>query len=339
MILWKEGPERSDRVVVLKKLGVTGAALLAVGSVILSFVHYYGRVRPDRLLSAGEIELKRMAAGASSESVLLTAEGPGNAAAHYVMALNSYATRRIPYLKNRGFKAFVKEPPVTQQEIRELEHGALRARCDFFEMRNGKPVFTLIKGGKGPWKFRRAEDPSEPRPYYTPLRLLLVGILYQAADLTRAGRHADSAWLYRLVARVGAHILQRPGCLLDFELGLEMQVKAMRGLENSVALGGDTDGRQVALYRRAVEQLGERFRRKYGQLDNPEAAALIAMKDEDPMWRIEAVASLRDQQAYHSLGILERRAINASIAHAEIGRAPKAKSAGRIASAKTATKN
>ena len=46
----------------------------------------------------------------------------------------------------------------------------------------------------------------------------------------------------------------------------------------------------IALYRAAVEDLGDRFRRKYGQLDNPEAAAIIACKDEDPAWRIEAAA-------------------------------------------------
>src|SRR5688572_9193346 len=102
MILWKEGSERAERVVVLKKLGLTGAVLAAIGAVILSVVHFHGRVRPDTLLSAGEIELKRMTAAAPAGSVLLAAEGPGNAAAHYMMALNSYAARRIPYLKNRG---------------------------------------------------------------------------------------------------------------------------------------------------------------------------------------------------------------------------------------------
>ena len=339
MILWKESSERAERVVVLKNLGLTGAALAAVAAVVLSVVHFQGRVRPDTLLAAGEIELKRMTAAASPGSVLLAAEGPGNAAAHYVIALNSYATRRIPYLKNRGFKAFVDEPPVTQQEIRQLEHGALRARCDFYETRKGKPVFTLIKGGKGPWKFRQAADPAEPRPYYTSLRLLLVGILYQAGDLSRAGRHADSAWLYRLVATVGAHILQRPGCLLDFELGLETQIKALRSLEASLAATGDPDRQRAALYRKSVEQLGERFRRKYGQLDNPEAAALIAMKDHDPMWRQEAAASLRDQQAYHSLGLLERRAIAASLSQVALSREPNTKPAGRIASAKPPSNN
>ena len=339
MILWKEGSERAERVVVLKKLGLTSAVLAAIGAVILSVVHFHGRVRPDMLLSAGQIELKRMTSASAPGSVLLAAEGPGNAAAHYVMALNSYATRRIPYLKNRGFKAFVDEPPVTQQEIRELEHGALRARCDFYERRNGQPAFTLIKGGKGPWKFRRAANPVEPRPYYTPLRLLLVGILYQASDLSRAGRRADAAWLYRLVARVGAHILQRPGCLLDFELGLEMQIKSLRSLEGTLAASGDSDLPRVSAYRRSVEQLGERFRRKYGQLDNPEAAALIAKKDEDPMWRLEAAASLKEQQEYHSLGILERRAIAASIAQVWNANEPRAKSADRIASTKSPARN
>jgi hypothetical protein len=95
--------------------------------------------------------------------------------------------------------------------------------------------------------------------------------------------------------------------LLDFELGLEVELKALRNLETATSTFHKTTNRKLIGYRKSVSELGERFRRKYGQLDNPEAAAVIAAKDEDPLWRIEAAAALHDQPYHHALGLLERR--------------------------------
>ena len=312
MILWKEGAVGPDRTVVLKALILAGLVASTSAVLVLSIAHFHGRIRPDLLLSAGRIELKPLTAGVSSQTIYGPANGKGNAAAHYILALNSYALRRRPYLKGRGFKAFVEEPPVTAAEINELELGARRANCDFYAESKGIPQFKIANAGKGWWAYTPALSPDEERPYYTPMRLLLVGLIYQADALVKAGKWPQANRLYKLVVRVGSHIRQRPGCVLDFELGLEAESRAARNMEAAAKSTNRALLKKIVRYREAIEKLGERHRRKYAQLDNPEAAAIIAARDTDPMWRIEAAAALRDQPFHHALGLLERRRARAA---------------------------
>src|SRR5207237_2124369 len=100
-------------------------------------------------------------------------------------------------------------------------------------------------------------------------------------------------WAYQITARLGIHLRDHPGSLMDIELGLDIEQTALHYLESLYSSRKDTDRlHKVVNYASAVSRLLRAVRDKYAQLDNVEAAVEVLNRDEEPVWRVEAATAL-----------------------------------------------
>lgn len=298
--------------------------VLPIVAVAGIYLHHEQVVRPRMLQEAGSLNLGLMVTDVPAESLIPHPSGSANAAFHYVLALNEYNRRREPYIAARGLKPVIEEPPTNLQELHELARGAEQQDCDLYEEREGKPrfVFTIEPGGK-PWPMHPASDPFEIRPYAGPVRTLAQAALNWGKKREAAGKQADGERAYQIVARMARHLRQRPGSLLDVELGIEIEVRALHYLEKLYQVHGNKARLHACWrYQDSVSKLQRDVRRKYAQLDNVEAAREVLAHDSERVWRISAGAALVAAQHYRQMGRLEARNMRVALGRAMHDRDP-----------------
>ena len=143
-------------------------------------------------------------------------------------------------------------------------------------------------------------------PYTGPVRALAQSALNWGKEREKAGNSGDAEWVYQNTARFGMHMRARPGAMLDNELGLEIESKALHYLETLYKeTGRRTKEVKCHQYAASVADLQRRVRAKFAQLDNPEAAKEVLLHDSDPVWRITAAVALVSAEHYHKLGFTQ----------------------------------
>jgi hypothetical protein len=295
-------------------------AAIVLSAVILGAVVSFALLRAHRnykaqlLASAGILQTGRMETDVPVDSVTDPAIAPRNAAGYYSAVLNSWAARRIPYLRNRKLNPYADEPLPNPVEIHLMLAGAAARDCDFYSSESPGLIFYLYPGTK-PWRFEPASDPYAARPYIGVMRLVAQGVLNVGKRREKAGVRAEAERDYRAVVRFGWHLRQKPGSILDLQLGLELQQKGMHYLDTLYSQTRESGKRRaVWKYGDSLKRLAEAVERKYTQLGNPEAAMEILRRDPEPVWRIQAAAALALARDVERYGWLERRDVGVALA-------------------------
>ncbi len=311
---------RSRRALRLHPLLLAGlvvllAALLGGGG---AYMYYERIVRPNELRRAGPLTLSRLLPSVPPETILPPATGDQNAASYYLVALNEYAHRRVPYLKNRLINPVGQEPPINGQELGLLYEGAKQSRCDLYEKQNGKPRFVFyIEPGHKKWPMRPAVNLLEIRPYIVPLRAVAQAALNWGKVQESHGKKADGERAYQAVARLGCHLMSHPEASNDLELGMELELKATHYLESLYFHEGSEDKlARLRRYQNAVADMQREERHKYAQLDNREAAVEVTLHDAEPLWRVEGAFALVSDQHLDAMSLLEQRTVRHALARA-----------------------
>jgi hypothetical protein len=263
--------------------------------------------KPAALRTVGNIELGIMSTSASPDSIEPPGASSENAASHYVLALNSYNQRRAPYMARGGLSPFIQEPRISADNLRQLASGAKQRECFLYEEQGGRPRYVFyILPQNTKWPFRPGTDPFELRPYTGPVRALAQSSLNWGKERENAGQPGDAEWAFQNVSRFGYHLRSKPGAMLDIELGLEIETKALHYLET---LYKETHNRRKEelchQYAASVSDLQRRIRAKFTQLDNPEAAKEVLHQDSEPIWRITAAVALVSAEHFHDLDWIE----------------------------------
>jgi hypothetical protein len=287
---------------------VCAAALAAI--LVPMALRDHRQYRVSLLGAAGPIDTDRLVTADSVDTVAGPALSPANAATYYVQALNSWNARRGPYLKNRKLNPFADEPMPNAAELHLMRAGTVCRECDFYGLRL---TFIVYPGGK-PRPFEPAKDPFITRPYIGIMRLVAQGVLNTGKELERAGQQPEAEKDYQAALRFGWHLRQRPGSILDLQLGLELEQKALHYLDVHYGLTKQSAKRQaVWKYGDSLKQLADAVERKFTQLGNPEAAMVILQRDSEPVWRIQAAAALKLALDVDRYGWLEQRDIRRAL--------------------------
>jgi hypothetical protein len=94
--------------------------------------------------------------------------------------------------------------------------------------------------------------------------------------------------------------------MLDIELGLEIETKALHYLESLYkAIRNRPKEVLCHKYAASVSELQKDVRAKFAQLDNPEAAKEVLLHDSEPVWRITAAVALVSADHFHNLTWIE----------------------------------
>ncbi len=291
------------------------------------------------LAEAGSIETGRMTTDVPVETVLPAATGTGNAATYYVEALNSWDARRLPYLKNRMLNPFADEPPLLPSDLTLLVMGAAQKECDFYSRKKlPEPLIFVQYPGPKPWPFEPASDPYAMRPYINILRLVAQGALNAGKKLERGGKPADAERLYQVVTRLGCHLNDNPGSILDVQLGIELEQKGLHYLDVFYRLTRNPE-RQRAVWRYgdSLTRHTSAVQRKFTQLGNPEAAIYVLQHDSKSVWRVQAASALALALDVDSDGWLEGRAIRHALGSARSDPNPEVRQAVQLLASRAPT--
>jgi hypothetical protein len=288
---------------------VVAGALVVVFAAGIYAVVSHRRFKHALLISAGEMEPFSSVTRVPVEVAAGAAPGRENAASLYLQAINHWNARRTPRKLDPKASPVVFEPVPDIYERMYFLAGSMQRSCDFYDNDlEGLPLAYYISRGKEEWQFSRAYDPYAMRPYVGAMRLFAQGILTAAKRAEQRHGFAEAEAGYKSVVRFGWHIRQNPGSILDVQLGLELEQKALHYLDVLYKTTRKAAKRQaVWKYGDSLNALAASTERKYTQLGNPEVAMRILERDPERIWRVQAAAALAlaaDQGRY---GWMERR--------------------------------
>lgn len=302
----------------MRRRAWTGLGLLLIallGGYFAVVIQKSNRDQAEMLRAAGPLFTALLTTDVPLDSVAKPAPGAQNAATFYVAALNSYSVRRAPYLRDRKLNPFANEPPISPAELQAILTGASQRECDFYADAGGRPLFQFAVNAEGKaWPFTVGVDPFEVRPYVPLMRLVAQSALNEGKRLERAKQLPSAEAIYQAVVRWGSHLRQHPGSFMDLQLGLEIELKGLHYLDQFYLITHNPARRGACWkYGDSVNRLQAAIRRKYAQLDNPEAARVIAQNDSERVWRVEALTALKAELSFHKPGWLEERRLSGVI--------------------------
>lgn len=220
----------------------------------------------------------------------VTVRGSRNAAILYAKALNSYTRRLEPAQRRAARDGVVHEPSISQPELDALLRGARCPDCDFY---GADRIVFQRSPGERPWVFSVAADPFEFRPYPVPIRRLAQAALNEGQRRIEARRFAEARRIFDAVAAFGAHLRRHPGSLVDLQVGLDIQRRAMHYLQAlDQRTGRSADRRAHAAKDAELRAEQDAFLAKYASLDEVGRAADVLLGDREPVWRIAAATAL-----------------------------------------------
>lgn len=234
-----------------------------------------------------------------------------NAALCYADALCSYMARREHAARRPDLAGIVHEPPIAPRELNALLRGAQRPDCDFY---GGDRIVLQGRPGDKPWVFVFAGDPFEFRPYAVPVRRLAQAALNEGERRVNSGRPDEARRIFGAVAAFGAHIRRHPGSLIDVQVGLDVERRALHyllALDNR--LGRKTAWRTHARQDAALRAEQDAFVDRYASLDDIGNAIDALLGDPEPVWRVAAAAALTTALHTRTLSGGERAQIRAAM--------------------------
>ena len=278
-------------------LRVSGVlALLAFLTPAGFVVKYYAFDRAHEEARAQAVSLAKLTAsvGVDALALPLAPPAPGNAAAFYVPAIQSYADRRA-----RGEAGLP-----TPAEVSLLLEGARRRDCRFFAVNaQGQPQFVFHDPDQGgaAVPYRAPQTPHETYRYLS----AAAGLAQATANLAVHARLSvpKQALLGRAIVRFGDALGREGATRTHLAVAQDVERIGLRLLlpSRDPALRKYVDSQQA---------FADQVQAKFAALtrnapDNLALQARVARGDADPLWRREAVWALG--QTLSAPGVMVRR--------------------------------
>ncbi len=281
----KRPPLPAPQRLILRLTGLLALLLFLTPTVYVLKYYTVDRPREDRRAASISTSPLNPAVPLDSVAPPLPPPAPGNAAAFYAPAIQSYADRTGRAAPRDGLPPFP-----TPAETAALLEGSRRADCRFFVTdAHGQPLFHFrdpdMNGATVPYR-----DPITDREKYRYLSAA-VGLAKRMSEAAATAPRDDPhrALLAQAIIRFGDGIGREKATYTHVQVALIIKRLGLALLSPRA--------KNLQAYVDAQEQYKEAIEAKYARLeadtpDNLLLQAKTAEHDADPMWRREAVWAL-----------------------------------------------